>query len=41
VEECRKLGLRTVLAPSGTKGVAVEAETLRGALEAALGAKAA
>jgi len=41
VEECRKLGLRTVLAPSGTKGAAVEADTLRRALAAALDTKAA
>jgi DNA repair protein RadA/Sms len=36
VEECRKLGLSVVVAPSGTKGVSVEAETLRRALAAAL-----
>jgi DNA repair protein RadA/Sms len=39
VEECRKLGLVTVLAPTGTKGAAVEAETLRAALAAGLGEK--
>jgi DNA repair protein RadA/Sms len=38
VEECRKLGLKTVLAPAGTKGAAVEAETLRAALIAGLDA---
>jgi DNA repair protein RadA/Sms len=37
VGECRKLGLRTVLAPNGTKGAAVEVETLRHALVAGLG----
>jgi len=36
VEECRKLGLRAVLAPAGTKGATAEAETLRQALSAAL-----
>jgi DNA repair protein RadA/Sms len=36
VEECHKLGLRRVVAPPGTKGAAVEAETLRRALAAAL-----
>jgi DNA repair protein RadA/Sms len=36
VEECRKLGLTTVVAPAGTKGVAVESETLRQALAAGL-----
>jgi DNA repair protein RadA/Sms len=36
VEECRKLGLATVLAPTGTKGIAAEAETLRAALAAGL-----
>jgi DNA repair protein RadA/Sms len=36
VEECRKLGLSTVLAPAGTNGATVEAETLRQALSAAL-----
>ena len=39
VEECRKLGLRTVLAPAGTKGAGLEAETLRAALLAGLGQK--
>ncbi len=38
VEECRKLGLTTVVAPAGTKGVAVGAETLRQALAAGLSA---
>jgi DNA repair protein RadA/Sms len=36
VEECRKLGLRTVLAPAGTKGATHAPETLRRALAAAL-----
>jgi DNA repair protein RadA/Sms len=36
VEECYKLGLRAVVAPAGTKGASVEAETLRRALGAAL-----
>jgi DNA repair protein RadA/Sms len=36
VEECHKLGLRQVVAPAGTKGAAVEAETLRRALAAGL-----
>ena len=39
IEECRKLGLATVLAPIGTKGAGVEAETLRAALAAGLGEK--
>jgi DNA repair protein RadA/Sms len=39
VEECRKLGLAGVLAPIGTKGAAVEVETLRAALAAGLGEK--
>jgi DNA repair protein RadA/Sms len=39
VEECRKLGLAIVLAPIGTKGATVEAETLRAALAAGLGEK--
>ncbi|MGH3025370.1 MAG: DNA repair protein RadA, partial [Gaiellaceae bacterium] len=38
VAECRKLGLRSVVAPAGTKGAAVEAETLRQALAAGLAA---
>jgi DNA repair protein RadA/Sms len=37
VDECRKLGLRSVLAPTGTKGVTIEAETLSAALGAGLG----
>jgi DNA repair protein RadA/Sms len=37
LEECRKLGLATTLAPTGTKGAALEAETLRRALAAGLG----
>jgi DNA repair protein RadA/Sms len=36
VAECHKLGLRSVVAPAGTKGAAVEAETLRQALAAGL-----
>jgi DNA repair protein RadA/Sms len=40
VEECRKLGLRTVLAPGGTDGATVGADTLREALSAGLGTKA-
>ncbi|HEY5294860.1 MAG TPA: DNA repair protein RadA [Gaiellaceae bacterium] len=36
VAECHKLGLRSVIAPAGTKGAAVEAETLRQALAAGL-----
>jgi len=39
VEECRKLGLRTVLAPAGTKGASETADTLRRALAAGLDAK--
>src|SRR4051812_38533575 len=34
VEECRKLGLTTVVAPSGTDGATLEAATLRHSLEA-------
>ena len=41
VEECRKLGLGSVLAPTGTKGATIEAETLRAALVAGLGSSAA
>jgi DNA repair protein RadA/Sms len=36
VEECRKLGLTTVLAPGGTAGAALEADTLGRALGAGL-----
>jgi len=36
VDECRKLGISTVLAPAGTKGATVAADTLRTALQAAL-----
>ncbi len=36
LDECRKLRLDTVLAPAGTEGAAVGAETLRHALAAAL-----
>jgi DNA repair protein RadA/Sms len=35
-EECRKFGVSSVLAPTGTKGAGIEAETLRQALAAAL-----
>jgi DNA repair protein RadA/Sms len=41
VEECHKLGLRGVIAPAGTAGAAVEAETLHQALTRALAADAA
>jgi DNA repair protein RadA/Sms len=41
VEECHKLGLRGVIAPTGTAGAAVEAETLHQALTRALAADAA
>ena len=34
VEECRKLGLTTVVAPAGTDGATLEAETLRHSLRA-------
>jgi DNA repair protein RadA/Sms len=40
VEECHKLGLRQVVAPAGTNGAAVEAETLRRALAAGLAEQA-
>ena len=36
IEECRKLGLVNVLAPGGTEGALLEAETLRQALAAGL-----
>ncbi len=36
LEECRKLGLRAVLAPARTKGAPLESETLRQALSLAL-----
>jgi DNA repair protein RadA/Sms len=39
LEECRKLGLKSTLAPTGTKGAAIEADTLRHALAAGLGEK--
>jgi DNA repair protein RadA/Sms len=39
VEECRKFGLGSVLAPAGTDGASLEAETLRQALASALGEK--
>jgi DNA repair protein RadA/Sms len=37
LEECRKLGLATTLAPTGTNGAALEADTVRHALACALG----
>jgi DNA repair protein RadA/Sms len=40
LDECRKLGLASVLAPAGTKGAALEADTLRKALASGLGEKA-
>ena len=39
LEDARKLSRAIVLAPIGTKGVGVEAETLRAALAAGLGEK--
>src|SRR5215210_2018137 len=36
LEECRKLGLAAVVAPAGTTGASLEADTLRRALDAAL-----
>jgi DNA repair protein RadA/Sms len=36
LEECRKLGLSQVVAPTGTAGAALEADTIRRALELAL-----
>jgi len=39
LEECRKLGLASVLAPAGTEGAALEADTLRQAVAAALAEK--
>jgi DNA repair protein RadA/Sms len=39
VEECRKLGLASVLAPAGTDGATLQAASLRHALSAALGEK--
>ncbi len=39
IDECRKLGLRSVLAPSGTKGATLEADILRTALAHGLGEK--
>jgi DNA repair protein RadA/Sms len=41
LEECRKLGSGSVLAPTGTAGATVEADTLRRALGAALAEKSA
>jgi DNA repair protein RadA/Sms len=40
LEECRKLGLAAVLAPAGTTGASLEAQTVRRALAAALAEKA-
>jgi DNA repair protein RadA/Sms len=39
IEECRKLGIATVLAPAGTGGAGLEAESLREALAGALAQK--
>jgi DNA repair protein RadA/Sms len=36
IEECGKLGLSKVVAPAGTKGAALEADTIRRALQLAL-----
>jgi DNA repair protein RadA/Sms len=36
LEECRKLGLSTVLAPAGTEGAELQSDTIRRALDAAL-----
>jgi DNA repair protein RadA/Sms len=36
LDECRKLGISTVLAPFGTKGATIASETLRQALQTAL-----
>src|SRR5476651_564627 len=36
VEECRKLGLSKVVAPTGTSGATLEADTIRRALQVAL-----
>jgi DNA repair protein RadA/Sms len=41
VEECRKLGLMTILAPAGTDGTRLGAESLRQAVGVAIGKKAA
>src|SRR3954466_5272813 len=41
LDECRKLGLAAVLAPSGTKGAGLEADTIKRALAAGLGEKSA
>jgi DNA repair protein RadA/Sms len=40
LDECRKLGLGSVVAPAGTEGAALEAATLRQAFNMALGEKA-
>ena len=39
VEECHKLGLTTVVAPSGTTGAKIEADTIRHALDLSLSEK--
>jgi DNA repair protein RadA/Sms len=41
IEECRKLGVRTVLAPAGTDGAGLETDSLRQALAAGLAEKSA
>jgi predicted ATP-dependent serine protease len=41
LEECRKLGISSVLAPEGTEGASLQAESLRQALAAGLAQKSA
>ena len=41
LEECRKLGIASVLAPAGTEGAGLEAESLRQALAVGLAQKSA
>ena len=41
LDECRKLGVAAVLAPAGTRGAGLEAETVRRALALGLGEKVA
>jgi DNA repair protein RadA/Sms len=41
IEECRKLGIRTVLAPAGTDGAGLETDSLRQALTSGLAEKSA
>jgi DNA repair protein RadA/Sms len=41
LEECRKLGISSVLAPEGTEGASLQAESLRQALTAGLAQKSA